>query len=90
MSEHEMRGPNKPTLTLEGDGEVCCSGCGFHCLEWHEMRADAKEQSVLIRTRCESCTRVADLHVVWSKGSIMTRWYVVAETSDFYGPVDPM
>ena len=90
MSEHETRFTREPRPTLQSDGEFCCSGCGFHCLEWHEMRADAKEQSVLVRTRCEGCTRVADLHIVWRKGSILTRWYLVAEQSDFDGPVDPM
>jgi len=90
MSEHELRGTREAKMTLWHDGEVCCSACGYDRLEWRDMRASADEQSVLIRTRCERCTRVADLHVVWSKGSILTRWYSVAERSDFDGPVEPM
>lgn len=90
MSEHELRSGNDPRLYLEADGEICCSGCGFHCLQWHEQRSSSRDQSVLIRTRCEGCTRVADLHIVWYKGSILTRWYVVAERSDFEAPAPPM
>lgn len=61
-------------LALGADGEVACPSCSTECLEWHGTQADVKDMSFTVRTRCENCAHVADLHVVWHKGSILTRW----------------
>ena len=90
MSIHELRHNNQPRPSLCYDGDLTCAQCGASNIEWHDVRVSAEHRSVIVRTRCEGCTRVGDLHVVWHKGSILTRWYVVAKRSSFDAPVAPI